>query len=183
VPSEQDHKAGRGNQSVSDQRPDAERESIGLENLGLPLRDLQNFLRSLPTRDLEILTRFYLQQESTRDRDLKRPGYTDLEVDLYASHKHSDLRAVERRVHFQRRDESDYRDYGSDERPGPKRKAFERGIRSSAISILLLEALTRSCESDLQRDLIRSILRSEGLENPGNPDIGAGDELSRSAQG
>jgi RNA polymerase sigma factor (sigma-70 family) len=47
-------------ESVSDKRPDPEREAINRENLGLAMRVLQ----SIPKRDREVLTRFYLNEES-----------------------------------------------------------------------------------------------------------------------
>jgi RNA polymerase sigma factor (sigma-70 family) len=45
---------------LSDKRPDPEREAIDRENLGLAMR----VLRSIPKRDREVLTRFYLNEES-----------------------------------------------------------------------------------------------------------------------
>lgn len=47
-------------ESVSDKRPDPEREAINRQNLGLAMRVLQ----SIPKRDREVLTRFYLNEES-----------------------------------------------------------------------------------------------------------------------
>jgi RNA polymerase sigma factor (sigma-70 family) len=47
-------------ESVSDQRPDPEREAIERENMGLAMR----ILKSIPKRDREVLTRFYLNEES-----------------------------------------------------------------------------------------------------------------------
>lgn len=55
-------------EAVSDRRPDPEREAINRENMGLAMRVLQ----SIPKRDREVLTRFYLDEESVQDicRDL-----------------------------------------------------------------------------------------------------------------
>lgn len=50
-------------ESVSDRRPDPEREAINRENLGLAMRVLQ----SIPKRDREVLTRFYLDEESAEE--------------------------------------------------------------------------------------------------------------------
>jgi RNA polymerase sigma-70 factor, ECF subfamily len=50
-------------ESLSDQRPDPEREAIARENLGLAMRVLQ----SIPKRDREVLTRFYLDEESAEE--------------------------------------------------------------------------------------------------------------------
>lgn len=47
-------------EAVSDKRPDPEREAIDRENLGLAMR----VLKSIPKRDREVLTRFYLNEES-----------------------------------------------------------------------------------------------------------------------
>lgn len=47
-------------EAVSDKRPDPEREAIDRENLGLAMR----VLKSIPRRDREVLTRFYLNEES-----------------------------------------------------------------------------------------------------------------------
>jgi RNA polymerase sigma-70 factor (ECF subfamily) len=49
--------------SVSDKRPDPEREAIERENLTLAMRVLQ----SIPKRDREVLTRFYLNEEPAED--------------------------------------------------------------------------------------------------------------------
>jgi RNA polymerase sigma-70 factor, ECF subfamily len=48
---------------VSEKRPDPEREAINRENFGLAMRALQ----SIPKRDREVLTRFYLNEESAED--------------------------------------------------------------------------------------------------------------------
>jgi RNA polymerase sigma factor (sigma-70 family) len=50
-------------ESLSDKRPDPEREAIARQNMGLAMRVLQ----SIPKRDREVLTRFYLDEESTED--------------------------------------------------------------------------------------------------------------------
>lgn len=50
-------------ESVSDQRPDPEREAIERESLGLAMRILQ----SIPKRDREVLTRFYLNEEPAEE--------------------------------------------------------------------------------------------------------------------
>jgi RNA polymerase sigma-70 factor, ECF subfamily len=50
-------------ESVSDQRPNPEREAIERENLGLAMR----ILKSIPKRDREVLTRFYLNEESAEE--------------------------------------------------------------------------------------------------------------------
>jgi RNA polymerase sigma-70 factor, ECF subfamily len=47
-------------ESVSDHRPNPEREAIERENLDLAMR----ILKSIPKRDREVLTRFYLNEES-----------------------------------------------------------------------------------------------------------------------
>ena len=48
---------------VSDKRPDPEREAIERQNLGLAMR----VLRSIPKRDREVLTRFYLDEEPVEE--------------------------------------------------------------------------------------------------------------------
>jgi RNA polymerase sigma-70 factor (ECF subfamily) len=48
---------------VSDKRPDPEREAIERQNLGLAMR----VLRSIPKRDREVLTRFYLNEEPVEE--------------------------------------------------------------------------------------------------------------------
>jgi RNA polymerase sigma-70 factor (ECF subfamily) len=50
-------------ESVSDQRPNPEREAIERENMGLAMR----ILKSIPKRDREVLTRFYLNEESAEE--------------------------------------------------------------------------------------------------------------------
>jgi RNA polymerase sigma-70 factor (ECF subfamily) len=50
-------------ESVSDKRPDPEREAIERENLTLAMRVLQ----SIPKRDREVLTRFYLNEEPAEE--------------------------------------------------------------------------------------------------------------------
>jgi RNA polymerase sigma-70 factor (ECF subfamily) len=50
-------------ESLCDKRPDPEREAIARENLGLAMRVLQ----SIPKRDREVLTRFYLDEESAEE--------------------------------------------------------------------------------------------------------------------
>ncbi len=50
-------------ESLSDKRPDPEREAIARQNMGLAMRVLQ----SIPKRDREVLTRFYLDEESAED--------------------------------------------------------------------------------------------------------------------
>ena len=50
-------------ESLSDKRPDPEREAIERENLSLAMRILQ----SIPKRDREVLTRFYLEEESAEE--------------------------------------------------------------------------------------------------------------------
>jgi RNA polymerase sigma factor (sigma-70 family) len=50
-------------ESLSDKRPDPEREAIERENLTLAMRVLQ----SIPKRDREVLTRFYLNEEPAEE--------------------------------------------------------------------------------------------------------------------
>jgi RNA polymerase sigma-70 factor, ECF subfamily len=50
-------------ESVSDKRPNPERQAIEKENLGLAMR----ILESIPKRDREVLTRFYLEEESAEE--------------------------------------------------------------------------------------------------------------------
>lgn len=50
-------------ESLSDKRPDPEREAIARESLGLAMRVLQ----SIPKRDREVLTRFYLDEETAEE--------------------------------------------------------------------------------------------------------------------
>ncbi len=50
-------------EAVSDQRPDPEREAIERESLTLAMRVLQG----IPKRDREVLTRFYLNEESAEE--------------------------------------------------------------------------------------------------------------------
>ena len=50
-------------ESISDKRPNPERQAIEKENLGLAMR----ILESIPKRDREVLTRFYLEEESAEE--------------------------------------------------------------------------------------------------------------------
>jgi RNA polymerase sigma-70 factor, ECF subfamily len=50
-------------ESLSDKRPDPEREAMARQNLGLAMRILQ----SIPKRDREVLTRFYLNEEPVEE--------------------------------------------------------------------------------------------------------------------
>jgi RNA polymerase sigma-70 factor (ECF subfamily) len=50
-------------ESISDKRPNPEREAIEKENLSLAMR----ILESIPKRDREVLTRFYLEEESAEE--------------------------------------------------------------------------------------------------------------------
>jgi RNA polymerase sigma factor (sigma-70 family) len=50
-------------EALSDHRPDPEREAIARENFGLAMR----VLKSIPKRDREVLTRFYLDEEPAEE--------------------------------------------------------------------------------------------------------------------
>jgi RNA polymerase sigma-70 factor (ECF subfamily) len=50
-------------ESVSDHRPDPEHEAIERQNIGLAMR----VLKSIPKRDREVLTRFYLNEETAAE--------------------------------------------------------------------------------------------------------------------
>jgi DNA-directed RNA polymerase specialized sigma24 family protein len=67
-------------ESVSDTRPDPEREAIDRENLALAMR----VLKSIPKRDREVLTRFYLKEESAEEI-CENMGLTDTQFRLIKS--------------------------------------------------------------------------------------------------
>lgn len=67
-------------ESVSDQRPNPEREAIERENLGLAMR----ILKSIPKRDREVLTRFYLNEESA-EQICQQMGLTGTQFRLIKS--------------------------------------------------------------------------------------------------
>jgi RNA polymerase sigma-70 factor, ECF subfamily len=67
-------------ESVSDKRPDPEREAINRETLGLAMRVLQ----SIPKRDREVLTRFYLNEESV-DEICQNMGLSETQFRLIKS--------------------------------------------------------------------------------------------------
>jgi|SRR5580692_908905 RNA polymerase sigma-70 factor (ECF subfamily) len=67
-------------ESVSDKRPDPERAAIDRQNLGLAMSVLQ----CIPKRDREVLTRFYLNEESAEEI-CENMGLTDTQFRLIKS--------------------------------------------------------------------------------------------------
>jgi RNA polymerase sigma-70 factor, ECF subfamily len=67
-------------ESVSDKRPNPEREAIERQNLGLAMSVLQ----CIPKRDREVLTRFYLNEESAEEI-CETMGLTDTQFRLIKS--------------------------------------------------------------------------------------------------